>query len=146
MVGAFGYFADLPHLPLRPVPPTRRQRELYRLAYDEVHNNLELLRPGIRLSEIIASLTTRPRSSRAGLPVHHARRRDVRQVPPHHYGFSGPNFSHGTLEAGMVMCVESCMGAIGESMGVKLEPQVLVTDDGYELLSNFLFEEALLGG
>ena len=44
----------------------------------------------------------------------------------------------------MVLCIESYMGAVGERDGVKLEQQVLVTDDGYELLSNYPFEEDLL--
>jgi Xaa-Pro aminopeptidase len=36
------------------------------------------------------------------------------------------------------------MGPRGERDGVKLEQQVLVTDDGYELLTDFPYEESLL--
>jgi Xaa-Pro aminopeptidase len=36
------------------------------------------------------------------------------------------------------------MGAVGERDGVKLEQQVLVTDEGYELLSLFPYEEDLI--
>ena len=44
----------------------------------------------------------------------------------------------------MVICVESYMGAVGETDGVKLEQQVLVTEDGYQMLSAYPMEEALL--
>ena len=44
----------------------------------------------------------------------------------------------------MTVCIESYVGAVGERDGVKLEQQVLVTKDGYELLSTFPLEDALL--
>ena len=52
----------------------------------------------------------------------------------------------GVIEAGMTICVESYIGEDGGHEGVKLEQQLLVTDDGTELLSSFPFEDALLGG
>ncbi len=51
----------------------------------------------------------------------------------------------GQIEAGMTLCVESYIGAVGGREGVKLEQQVLVTERGTALLSRFPFEEALLG-
>ena len=44
----------------------------------------------------------------------------------------------------MVICVESYMGAVGERDGVKLEQQVLVTNEGYEMLTSYPLEEKLL--
>ena len=44
----------------------------------------------------------------------------------------------------MVVCIESYMGPKGERDGVKLEQQVLITDDGYELLTTYPWEESLL--
>jgi Xaa-Pro aminopeptidase len=51
----------------------------------------------------------------------------------------------GVLEAGMTLCVESYIGEDGGAEGVKLEQQVLITDNEPELLSLFPFETALLG-
>ena len=48
------------------------------------------------------------------------------------------------LEAGMVICVESYVGAKGEREGVKLEQQVLLTNEGYDMLSSFPLEKELL--
>jgi len=59
------------------------------------------------------------------------------------YGDSGYD---GVVEPGMTLCVESYIGLEGGDEGVKLEQQLLVTEDGQELLSTFPFEPALLGG
>ena len=44
----------------------------------------------------------------------------------------------------MTLCVESYIGALREHEGVKLEQQILVTETGTELLSEFPFEDDLL--
>ena len=54
------------------------------------------------------------------------------EYPRINYRFRGPTPYDGVIEAGMVLCVESYMGAVGERDGVKLEEQVLVTGDGVE--------------
>ena len=45
----------------------------------------------------------------------------------------------------MIFCVDSHVGSAGGSEGVKLEQQILVTDSGYELLSDMGFDDDLLG-
>ena len=42
---------------------------------------------------------------------------------------------NGMLEPGMVMAVEAYVGARSGGQGVKLENQVLITEDGHENLS-----------
>ena len=44
----------------------------------------------------------------------------------------------------MVLCVESYMGAKGESVGAKLEQQIVITNSGYELLTGYPFDEQLM--
>ena len=50
----------------------------------------------------------------------------------------------GIIEPGMTLCVESYTGALGGAEGVKLEEQVLITEDGVQRLSSFPYEDALL--
>jgi len=50
----------------------------------------------------------------------------------------------GVLVPGMTICVESYIGEDGGDEGVKLEDQVLITEDGIEVLSKFPFEHSLL--
>jgi predicted acyl esterase len=47
-------------------------------------------------------------------------------------------------EPGMTLCVESYIGEVGGSEGVKLEQQVLVTTTGCEILSKFPLDAGLL--
>jgi Xaa-Pro aminopeptidase len=51
----------------------------------------------------------------------------------------------GVIEAGMVICVESYIREEGGAQGVKLEQKVLITETGIEVMSEFPFEESLLG-
>ena len=53
-------------------------------------------------------------------------------------------FGSGIVVPGMVLCVESYVGTPGGREGVKLEQQILVTESGFELLSDMEFEEELL--
>jgi len=50
----------------------------------------------------------------------------------------------GVVEAGMTLCVESYIGSERSDMGVKLEEQVLVTEDGIRQLSHYPMEEVLM--
>jgi Xaa-Pro dipeptidase len=146
MVGPFGYFVDLSRtLHCGPGKPTRRQKQIYRMAVDEIEHNLELVRPGMTLLEM----------QRLAYPVPEECRQNAYPCIMHAVGmcdeypqarplFRGENPYDCTLQAGMVVCIESYMGPLGERDGVKLEQQVLITDDGYELLTTFPYEESLL--
>ena len=49
------------------------------------------------------------------------------------------------LEPGMVLCVEAAVGEVGGDFSIKLEDQVLITEDGYENLTKYPFDKALMG-
>ena len=66
------------------------------------------------------------------------------EYPHLHPVFRGPLPYEDTLQPGMVLCIESYIGAEGERDGVKLEQQVLVTEDGYDLITQYPFEDELL--
>lgn len=146
MVGPFGYFADLSRtFHCGPARPTARQKEVYRLAAREIEYNLALIKPGITFSELQHNAFDVPEAFREqAYPciVHGVGMCD--EYPYIKPRFRGPVAYDGVLEAGMVLCVESYMGAVGERDGVKLEQQVLVTADGYEMLSTFPLEDSLL--
>ncbi|MEI6457313.1 MAG: hypothetical protein WCP04_00140 [Pseudomonadota bacterium] len=44
----------------------------------------------------------------------------------------------------MTVCVESYIGEVGGTEGVKMEQQVLITETGHEVLSLFPLESGLL--
>ena len=146
MVGPQGYCADISRtLHCGPTMPTRRQKELYRLALNEIEHNLQLIRPGITLDDFQQQAFVPPEAFHQNAYtclIHGVGMCD--EYPRVNPIFRGPNPYSGTLEAGMIICVESYMGAVGERDGVKLEQQVLITSDGYEMLSSDPLEPSLL--
>jgi Xaa-Pro dipeptidase len=147
LIGPHGYGADISRSWTvgddKPKPELRR---LYSLAYEQVQRNLELFVPGRSFFEL-ADLATR--------------------MPEKYKAFEQPAIAHGSglcnefpllihsdkirakghdgiVEPGMVICVESYAGAPGGAGGVKLEQQILITEEGPELLSDMEFEEELL--
>jgi len=70
---------------------------------------------------------------------------DICDEFPHlHAGFRAEPYADGQLMVGMVVGIESYIGAVGEGDSVKLEQQVRVTETAYELLTTYPFEEFLL--
>lgn len=146
MIGPCGYCADISRtFHCGPAHPSRRQKQLYRMAMEEIEHNLNLIHPGRSYSDL----------QKNSYPVPEEYQQNAYSCIIHGVGmcdeypsvcpvFRGANFYDGGLEAGMVICVESYMGAEGERDGVKLEQQVLVTDNGYELLTHYPFEEKFL--
>lgn len=146
MVGPMGYFCDISRtFHCGPAKPTKRQKEIYQLAYDEVQHNMALLRPGITFHELQQQSFPIPEEfQKQAYPcIYHGVGMcdEYPKIIPHH---SGVNPYNGVIEPGMVLTVESYMGAEGEREGVKLEEQVLITEQGTELLSSYPFEEQLL--
>jgi len=146
MIGPFGYFADISRtFHCGPDKPSKRQKQLYRLARDEVEHNMALVRPGISFRDF----------QQRAYPVLEAYHANAYVCILHGVGmcdeypkvnpvFRGPSLYDGKLEAGMVICIESYMGAAGEYNGVKIEQQLLVTEDGYELLTHYPLEASML--
>ena len=147
MVGPLGYMADISRaFHCGPGKPTLEQRELYKLAHEQVHYNLELLRPGLTFAEFSEQawkVPTRFAKNRYGAVAHGVGLCDEYPLigPPDLA--TGPNYD-GRFEENMTLCVESYIGAKNGHEGVKLEQQVLITASGAQLLSTFPFEEALL--
>ncbi len=146
MIGPYGYFADISRtFHCGPDKPTKRQKQLYRYAVEEVEHNLTLMRPGITLSEIQQQAIQMPEEFHQNAypcVIHGVGMCD--EYPRVNPIFRGPLFYDGVLEPGMVICVESFIGGEHDREGVKLEQQVLITEDGYEMLSSYPWEESLL--
>ncbi len=147
MVGPFGYSADVSRtLFCGSGRPSDYQRELYNRAYDEIQYNLELMKPGMSFREVMEKGFKQPeqfQDQHYAVLAHGIGMSD--EWPCIYYPQDEALAYDGVLEPGMAMCVESYVGEVGGAEGVKLEEQVLITEDGYKLLSKFPFETNLLG-
>ena len=147
MIGPFGYCADISRTFFcGPGRPSDEQRRLYGLAWEQIHANMDLLKPGLSFRELAERSWTLPEScrpNRYSVVVHGVGLCD--EYPACLYAEDIGRFGYdGMLEDGMTVCVESYMGEVGGREGVKLEQQVLITSRGVELLSTYPFEDELL--
>jgi Xaa-Pro dipeptidase len=146
MIGPFGYFADISRTILCGDAPSAVQRDLYRRAFEEVHYNMTLVRPGASFREIADRAFRQPDrfiAHRYPCLAHGAGMSDEWPKISYRQDWAANGYD-GEIEAGMVICVESFVGDESGGEGVKLEQQVHVTDDGLEILSDYPFEEAFL--
>jgi len=147
VVGPYGIYADFSRTFFAgPGKPSDEQRRLYRLAWEQIHHDVELVKAGRSSREI----------AEAAWPVPDEFWERRYFVLMHGVGMTGeyPYILHGrdmdehgydsVLEENMTLCVEAYIGSEHGGEGVKLEQQVRVTRDGYELLSAFPFEDDLL--
>lgn len=147
MVGPHGYLADISRTWLcGDQTATAEQKHAYRHAYDEIHYNMELLKPGVSFADLAKNAWPRAEEYReqryvcafhgAGMCDEHPKIYYAEDWDQH--GFAGQ------LEPNMVVCVESYSGVKGGQHGVKLEEMVLITESGFERLTSYPFENNLL--
>ena len=146
LVGPHGYSADISRSwVIGDGRGSDEQRRLYGLAHEQVQRNCELFRAGRSFRDIGTEAWCLPGPcSEFEQPAiaHGIGLCNEYPLIMHRKWFDDGGFD-GELEAGMVFCVESYAGEPGGREGVKLEQQILVTADGYELLSDLEFEESM---
>ncbi|KAE8373897.1 Creatinase/aminopeptidase [Aspergillus bertholletiae] len=147
VVGCHGYYADFSRtFHSGPDRPTEAQRELYRVAHEQVTHNMNILRPGLTFREyadLAWDIPEKYYANRYYLSAHGCGMTGEYPYLYHRGDFPDAGYD-GVIETGMVICVESYIGEQGGSQGVKLEQQVLITETGIEVLSKFPFEKSFL--
>ncbi|WP_420340529.1 M24 family metallopeptidase [Roseibium sp.] len=147
VVGCHGYYSDFSRtFHSGPGKPTEAQRELYKVAYEQVQSNMDILHAGMSFRDYAERAWDIPEKfyeNRYYLSAHGCGMTGEYPYLYHKGDFPDAGYD-GEIVAGMTICVESYIGAAGGREGVKLEQQVLVTETGIELLSRFPFEEELL--
>ena len=148
MVGTYGMCCDISRTWLcGDVEPTDEQKRLYRISYEHIMTNMELLGPGVSFGDISRKAHRLPEScipNRYGVVMHGVGLCD--EYPSIRYREDWDSYGYdGVFEPGMMICVEVYCGEKGGREGVKLEDQVLITETGYENLTRYPFEENLLG-
>ncbi|USD43760.1 aminopeptidase P family protein [Vibrio sp. SCSIO 43135] len=147
LIGPYGFCADLSRTWLiGDVEATEEQRHLYRVAYEHIQHNMEILKPGMTFEEVTRSgllLPEKYRPQRYGVMMHGVGLCDEYPSIRYPEDLEGHGYD-GVLEPGMALCVEAYVGAVDGKEGVKLEDQVIITEDGFENLTNYPFEKELL--
>jgi Xaa-Pro dipeptidase len=143
LVGPRGYLTDVSRTYLcGEERPSDEQRRLYAAAYEFVHEALPFFRPGASFEELGSTLSKRfPKefhSRRYPFIAHGVGLAD--EYPAVLFDRHHP----GVVEENMVLSIEAYVGAEDGGEGVKLEEQILVTAEGFELFSQAPYEERLV--
>jgi Xaa-Pro aminopeptidase len=118
--------------------PTPAQRATYDAALGWVQGMTALVRPGVTCAELAARAPIVPeryRAQRYEIMVHSVGLEEESPSVCHPQDVqSNPDR---VIQPGMVLVVETYMGAVGDDHGVKLGDVVLVTDEGAEVLASY---------
>jgi len=148
LVGPLGYCADISRtFHVGPGKPSAEQKRLYQHAYEQIHTNIDLIKPGTSYREFMEKSWPIPDEfldNRYGCMVHGVGLVDEYPDIPHALDWDDYGYD-GVFEENMTLCMEeSYIGSQGGSEGVKLEEQILLTSDGVQILSTFPYESDLL--
>ena len=140
MIGPFGYCADISRTFLcGGVPPTAEQSDLYELARAEIEHNTALLHVGASFRELSQAVLRQPDdvvAQRYVCAFHGVGMCDEYPKIPYPDDWVRCGYD-GELEDGVVLAVESYVGRLGGTQGVKLEQMVQVTAGGVKALSSY---------
>ncbi len=146
LIGPYGYCSDISRSWLSSGKPSDEQRRLYATAYAQIQHNIRILKPGMSFREMSEKSWPIPEeflSHRYSVMIHGVGLADEYPSIKYRPDFERAGYD-GIIEPGMTLCVESFTGSEGGREGVKLEEQVLVTENGIEVLSRYPFETHLI--
>lgn len=148
LIGCYGLCVDISRTwwtgPDKPRPD---MVEAMKHGMEHIQVNMERLRPGITINDLVRNghkLDPKYDKRKYSCQMHGVGLCD--EWP--HVGY--PDHHHDSaweyeLEPGMMLCVEALIGEEGGDFCIKLEDQVLITEDGYENLTTYPFDAALMG-
>jgi len=125
---------------------TIAQKELYTEAYLQIKENTEILKPGTCMKDLVfkgRKLPDKYNELRYSCKMHGVGLCDEWPLIAYPSDYVEGAFEE-ELEPGMVLCVEAYIGEVGGLEGIKLEDQILITENGYENLTSYPFEKDLI--
>ncbi len=148
LVGSYGICTDISRTWwIGDQPPRPDMISAMQHGYEHIMTNMALLKPGVMIPEIIeASHRLKPefQALKYGCMMHGVGLCDEWPLVAYP-DMAVPGAFDYALEPGMVLCVEVLLSHEGGDFSIKLEDQVLVTEDGYENLTSYPFDDRLMG-
>jgi len=148
LVGSYGICVDISRTwwigPNRPRPDMVATMQH---AHEHIQHNMALLRPGVtlpELSERCHQLRPDLQKLKYGCMMHGVGLCDEWPLVAYPDQAVPGAFDY-ALEPGMTLCVEVLASPEGGDFSIKLEDQVLITEDGFENLTRYPFDPALMG-
>ena len=121
-------------------------KEDYQLALEHITTNMNLMKPGVSFRDLtfeghqLPDLYQKQKYSCRFHGVGLCDEWPLIAYPTHYV----EGAFDAVLEPGMVLCVEALVSREGGDFSIKLEDQVLVTEDGFENLTQYPFDDKFL--
>ena len=148
LVGSYGICVDISRSWwLGDAAPRPDMIEAMHVAHEHMMTNMDMLKPGVMIPELTENghrLPEKYQAQKYGAMMHGVGLCDEwpRVDYPDHAVAGAYDYP---LQAGMVLCVEALVSEVGADFSIKLEDQVLITEDGYENLTTYPFDARLMG-
>jgi Xaa-Pro aminopeptidase len=121
--------------------------EAMKHGVEHIETNMQMLKPGVNIQDLSRNthvLNAKYQKQKYGCLMHGVGLCDEWPLVAYPDSMVDGAFDH-ELEAGMVLCVEALIGEEGGDFSIKLEDQVLITEDGFENLTTYPHDDALMG-
>ncbi len=116
-------------------------------AHEHIMTNMEMLKPGVSMEDLTHNshtLDKQYQKGKYGVLMHGVGLCDEWPAIKYPDGFVKGAYDY-PLEEGMALCVEVLVSPEGGDFSIKLEDQVLITENGYENLTKYPFDPRLMG-
>lgn len=144
LIGPMGFYNDISRSwILGDAKPTNEQKHLYQISREQLEKNISLLRPGTRFLDFTAQAYVLPDEYLANryADVGHGCGLGVEYPFLWYPEDADAGAYDGMLEENMIVCIESYVGEVDGSQGVKLEQPAWITAEGPVILSDYPLED-----
>jgi Xaa-Pro aminopeptidase len=149
LVGAYGMCVDISRTWwFGDEKPRPDMVEAMKHGHEHIMTNMELLKPGVSFKDLVFKghqLAPQYDRLKYGCRMHGVGLCDEWPLIAYPDQYVEGAFEY-ELEPGMMLCVEALISPDGGDFSIKLEDQVLITEDGYENLTKYPFDPMLMGG
>ena len=149
LIGSYGICTDISRTWwIGDQPPRPDMVYAMQHAHEHIMTNMQMLKPGVMIPELTAGthvLDDKYQDLKYGCLMHGVGLCDEWPLVAYPNKAVPGAFDY-PLEPGMVLCVEALVGEVGGDFSIKLEDQVLITEDGFENLINYPYDPRLMGG
>lgn len=148
LVGSYGICVDISRTWwIGDEPPRPDMVYAMQHAHEHIMTNMEMLKPGVHMRDLSVNTHTLDpafQKGKYGCLMHGVGLCDEWPLIAYPDQLVDGAYDY-HLEPGMVLCVEALVSPEGGDFSIKLEDQVLITEDGFENLTKYPFDPALMG-
>lgn len=148
LIGAYGMCCDISRTWfVGSGKPRQDMIDDYKLGWEHIDHNMAMLKPGVTMRDLVQNGHQLPdiyQAQKYSCAMHGVGLCDEWPLIDYTDRYEAGAFDY-EIKPGMMLCVEALISRAGGDFSIKLEDQVLITETGYENLTNYPRDAALLG-